>query len=177
MKSKEPPSPKKSTPTNEKIEIGMKTASTFSYSNSNASNSVDNGRAKKESKKTMKIPTLIKSNSSFGKTEYKTVNVNFQGSINVENHIIIIPDISKEKSITKSTFSKSIKKSLKPNMEENALLRSIIKSPQSLKKERKTKSNLNEGTDLEINEVEEQAHLFTPPHSPLVKVAYFSQKK
>ena len=62
---------------------------------------------------------------------------------------------------------------------DNRMLRSVVSSPLSQYSVRNVqiKSDVEEGTDLDNSEIEEHIHMFTPPHSPLVKLAYFSQQK
>jgi hypothetical protein len=43
--------------------------------------------------------------------------------------------------------------------------------------EKKIKSDVGDDTDLDNRELDEPSHLFTPPHSDLVKCAFQSQQK
>ena len=60
---------------------------------------------------------------------------------------------------------------------EQIHVRSVVVVPANPRKPHngKARSKVAEDTDLDNNDPEEPIHIFTPPQSPLAKVAYFSQ--
>ncbi len=106
--------------------------------------------------------------SSFNRTSEgtkKSIHVNIKGNVKVTNHIILFADANGKTGSEKDREG------------YHSATNSASNSPAS-KKHEKIKSK-DEGTDLADpnNEPGDDAHLFTPPHNPLVKVAYFSQHK
>ena len=120
-------------------------------------------------------PSIKKGIANHGYSPTRTINSFAKADDNIGERVTTVPDQAEH---LKFNMEKCIvdKKSIAPQSESSPATKSLkVKKVAPIKI-----ASRDEKMDLDISSngpEEEHAHIFTMPHSPIVKAAYFSQRK